>query len=285
VSGCSFAHGLSTALVVDLGATSVEITPVESGYPVMMGFKRSVVAGDFLDQTLEGCMRHITTPPVAIPPTPRVESFGRLSHAGVRRVRERLVDAREIPLTEAGTFDFRARLLTPSDEKVRVGSTESVVSGSWRGVLGDVLFSSDLLAPLAVVADAATAGRPGAFGSIPPDHLPTYPLGHQPLHDLVAGSLVSCDEGTRAGVGDAVLLTGGLSCTPHLADRLNWELERLDIMATGIHAHLLPVPAAETSTSPWIGGSILASAGTLPDLFVTVDEWRRDPAVLHVRCP
>lgn len=283
---CSFAHGLSSALVVDIGASKTSVTPVENGFQVMMGHRRSGVAGDFLDTiaaaNVPGCApaRAATASsasgadgsgpewldPLAPHTAAQRQAAERMALDAARRVREQLGSCGAPPLTEQGTFDTERPVAAPKAGLTEGGGT---VPGSVRLGMGQELL---------VASEAAAAGALA---------VPKRPPGSSPLADLVVSSLVGLDDAVRTACGEAVLLTGGAACTAHCADRLSFELERLGAAAAvGVSFYLLPVPLDETFTSPWMGGSIVASAGTLPDLFLTAAEWKASGKdELHTRCP
>lgn len=284
----SFAHGLTSALVVDVGASKTSVTPVENGFQVMMGHKRSGVAGDFLDSVAAALVpglaprragRAAASPewldPLAAHTAAQREALERQRHDAARSLREALGSCGAPALTPEGSFDMEAAVTTPGAATTEDGGT---VPGEARLAMGQPL----LMAP------GPSGTGPGAEGATDLSRLlPARPAGSSALAELVVSSLAGLDDATRSACGEAVLLTGGAACTAHCADRLGLELERLGgSAALGVSLYLLPVPLEETVLSPWMGGSIVASAGTLPDLFVSADEWAKlGREELHRRCP
>lgn len=270
----SFAHGFVSGLVIDIGATACRVTPVESGYPLVMAHRQSTAAGDFMDLATHIITRPSTEEPSASAVDPgsllASDASAREKLARARSLREAAADCCQPVLAGDGTFDLRKPPLAP--KPVVVGPHR--MSGEARARLGDVLFRDD--GP-DLPADAAADVGGSKFPALPPGAA-TIPM-------MVAASLFACEESARSACGEAVLLTGGVSRTAHCADRLSWELAQPDALAAGLAVHLLPVPLSEVTHSPWMGGSIMASAGTLPDLFIGAKEWdSEDTSKLLARC-
>lgn len=93
-------------------------------------------------------------------------------------------------------------------------------------------------------------------------------------------SLMACDDSAREACAAATLVLGGVSSSTGLVDALTERLQRSDgsgsALPIGVEAHLLPVPTDETRSSAWIGGSILACMGTMPDLWLTRRQWAEE---------
>jgi actin-related protein len=124
----------------------------------------------------------------------------------------------------------------------------------------------------------------------PPEQLyatPSAPTAHplnelRGLADLVHDSVFAVDSDHRAVLLQNIVLVGGGSTIPGLADRLNHELS-LKIPGSKLKIHA-PGNSIERRHSVWLGGSILASLGTFHQLWVGAEEWKEHgPAILAQR--
>jgi actin-related protein 4 len=98
------------------------------------------------------------------------------------------------------------------------------------------------------------------------------------VHD----SVFAVDSDHRAVLLQNIVLVGGGSTIPGLADRLNHELS-LKIPGSKLKIHA-PGNSIERRHSVWLGGSILASLGTFHQLWVGAEEWKEHgPAILAQR--
>ena len=270
----SFAHGFVSGLVIDIGASGCRVTPVEAGYPLVMAHRQSTVAGDFMDLATSVITRSFVGKASTCPVDPAsllaTDASARALLDSARSLREAAADCCQPLLAGDGTFDLAKPPLVP--KPVVVGPHR--LSGEARARLGDVLFREDAPdTPASTAADESSS------------EFPALPPGAATIPMMVAASLFACEESARRACGEAVLLTGGVSRTGHCADRLSWELAQPDALAAGLAVHLLPVPLSEVTHSPWMGGSIIASAGTLPDLFISAKEWDSgDASKLLARC-
>ncbi|MHA1733689.1 MAG: actin family protein [Promethearchaeota archaeon] len=83
----------------------------------------------------------------------------------------------------------------------------------------------------------------------------------EPLPDLVLKSLQSWDRTTRAEIFDKIVLCGGCSTIPGLAERLEAEMKKRLPPNTGVK--VLAVSGRENIE--WIGASVLVAKGLPPD--------------------
>jgi actin-like protein 6B len=96
------------------------------------------------------------------------------------------------------------------------------------------------------------------------------PAGAPSLASLVVSSAMGCDPEVRRALMASIVLTGGLSATPGLPERLVRELE--GAAPPGTEARVAAAAPEERGFGPWLGGSILASLGTHSDLYFTKAE-------------
>lgn len=101
------------------------------------------------------------------------------------------------------------------------------------------------------------------------------------VHDTTYGSIMKCDIDTRSVFYNNVILSGGTTMFPGLADRMHREMSGLTPASMSVK--LIAPP--ERKYSVWIGGSILASLSTFQQLWVTRSEYEEHgPTMIHNKC-
>jgi len=101
------------------------------------------------------------------------------------------------------------------------------------------------------------------------------------VHTLTYQSIMKCDVDIRRDLYSNIVLSGGTTMYPGIADRMKKELEALapSTMAVKI------VAPPERKYSVWIGGSILASLSTFEEMWITKAEYDESgPAIVHRKC-
>ncbi len=92
------------------------------------------------------------------------------------------------------------------------------------------------------------------------------------LADMVQESIMACEPETRRDLLTNVTMTGGVSATEGISDRLFKELvARGDTL--GSRPKMAAASSQERTVGPWLGGSILASLGTFPDIWFSRAEY------------
>ena len=96
------------------------------------------------------------------------------------------------------------------------------------------------------------------------------------LHAAIVTSVTRCDPELRRDLLANVVLTGGGSALAGLPERLARELNGASMGAAlhGARARVVQAAPSERAIGPWLGGSILASLGTFPDLWFSEAEYR-----------
>uniref|UniRef100_T1J8A7 Actin n=1 Tax=Strigamia maritima TaxID=126957 RepID=T1J8A7_STRMM len=106
-------------------------------------------------------------------------------------------------------------------------------------------------------------------------------LEYPGLHEIVFDSIMKCEIDIRKDLFCNVVLSGGNTVFPGLAERLQTELSKL---------RCRPIPSRivfppERKYSVWIGGSILASLATFQPMWVTRQEYMEfGSAIVHRKC-
>ncbi|KAG9104041.1 NuA4 histone acetyltransferase subunit [Ceratobasidium sp. 370] len=278
----AFAAGKGTALVIDIGKSVASVVPVSDGFVLRKGIAQSPLPP--LAQTTaftilssgnpnNGRPGAALTPhqliaskkPVDLnaPPnfTPRLDrqkgtTATWLSWAENREVEEWSNGC--VGVLDQGWNDQHAAMRPARHYEFPTGFNS--VFSSERFVPGEVYFSHHHL------------------GQSAPQLPPTLPM-------LISACLNATEPDLRPALLNNVVLTGGNSLIPGMADRINNELMRL---AGGIHSKLkihAPGNPAERRFAPWLGGSILASLGTFHQLWISREEWKEHgPNIVAQRC-
>jgi len=99
------------------------------------------------------------------------------------------------------------------------------------------------------------------------------------VHEIVYDSIMKCDIDIRRDLWGNVILSGGTTMFPGIADRMNKELVSLASSKVKVAA------TPERKYSVWIGGSILASLGTFQNLRCSKEEYdEAGPSIIHRKC-
>lgn len=108
-------------------------------------------------------------------------------------------------------------------------------------------------------------------------------LGHEfkGIHEQIHTSVYKCDIDLRRELYSNVVLSGGTTMFPGLAERLSSEIQGLTNAGTKVKVVAQP----ERKYAVWIGGSILASLSTFQALWITRHEYDEfGPAIVHRKC-
>lgn len=265
----SFAAGKPSALVVDLGASSISITPVHDGLILKKGVMRSPLAGNFISDQLR-LLFSTSQPPIPLTPHYLVTSKTPVDAGSPSQA-----TYRSFPPNAAPHDSFR-RL---QEERVLTEFKESVVQ-VWPGP-GKLAGQSPQGAPNEEVAKLQP-GRPfempdgwnqifgveryraaeGIFdiSAVLSDVANPAPQASMTLPAIIQQSLSQVDVDIRPHLLGNIVVTGGTSLLQGFTDRLNYEITtafpspRVRLSAPG--------RVEERKFSSWIGGSILASLGT-----------------------
>lgn len=101
------------------------------------------------------------------------------------------------------------------------------------------------------------------------------------IHETVFKSIRRCDMDIRRDMFANVVLSGGTTVIPGMADRLLKELNSLT--PPGVKVRVIALP--ERKYSVWIGGSILASLSTFQQMWITKEEYMESgSSIVHMKC-
>ncbi|KAJ5077053.1 actin [Anaeramoeba ignava] len=101
------------------------------------------------------------------------------------------------------------------------------------------------------------------------------------IHETTYNSIMKCDVDIRKDLYGNVVLSGGSSMFPGIADRLQKEITQLAPPAMEIKI----IASPERKYSVWIGGSILASLSTFQNMWISKEEYEESgPSIVHRKC-
>ncbi|XP_072016018.1 actin, cytoplasmic 2-like [Amphiura filiformis] len=101
------------------------------------------------------------------------------------------------------------------------------------------------------------------------------------IHESVFNSIQKCDIDIRKDLLANVVISGGSSMFPGIADRMNKEMTGL--APSTMKVKIIAPP--ERKYSAWIGGSILASFSTFQQMWISKQEYDESgPSIVHCKC-
>jgi len=101
------------------------------------------------------------------------------------------------------------------------------------------------------------------------------------IHTLTYDSIMKCDVDIRKELYNNVVLSGGTTMFPGIAERLHKELTALAPPTIKVKV----VAPPERKYSVWIGGSILSSLSTFQQMWISKEEYDESgPSIVHRKC-
>ncbi|CAI7735149.1 unnamed protein product, partial [Closterium sp. NIES-53] len=101
------------------------------------------------------------------------------------------------------------------------------------------------------------------------------------IHELCHNSIMKCDEGIRKDLYSNIVLSGGTTLIPGIAERMTKEVTQL-APATN---YIKVVAPPERKNSAWIGGSMYASLSTFQQMCITKSDYDEvGPSIVHTKC-
>ena len=101
------------------------------------------------------------------------------------------------------------------------------------------------------------------------------------IHATSYNSIMKCDNDIHKDLYANIILSGGNTMFPGIADRMQKEITALAPPTMKIKIITTP----ERKYSTWIGGSILASLSTFQQMWITKQEYDESgPAIVHCKC-
>jgi len=101
------------------------------------------------------------------------------------------------------------------------------------------------------------------------------------IHSLTYESIMKCDVDIRKELYGNIVLSGGTTMYPGIAERLHKEMTALAPAAIKVKV----VAPPERKYSVWIGGSILSSLSTFQQMWISKEEYDESgPSIVHRNC-
>jgi actin-related protein len=101
------------------------------------------------------------------------------------------------------------------------------------------------------------------------------------IHDCTFQTIMKCDVDIRKDLYANIVLSGGTTMFPGIAERMTKELTALAPSTMKIKV----VAPPERKYSVWIGGSILASLSTFQQMWISKAEYDESgPSIVHRKC-
>lgn len=101
------------------------------------------------------------------------------------------------------------------------------------------------------------------------------------IHETCYNSIMKCDVDIRKDLYSNIVLSGGTTMFPGIADRMQKEISSLAPPTMKIKIIAPP----ERKYSVWIGGSILASLSTFQQMWISKQEYDESgPSIVHRKC-
>uniref|UniRef100_A0A7S0R612 Actin-related protein 4 n=1 Tax=Chlamydomonas leiostraca TaxID=1034604 RepID=A0A7S0R612_9CHLO len=280
----AFATARQTGLVVDAGYRGTTVAAVHDGYVLQKSVCKLPVGGQLLNTLMQKALEgrgfsfkpryqikrverlpgEFSVETLQLPnTTPSFHNFQ--VEALVADVREALAKVNDVPYDEAA----HAQLPTVQYE---LPDGQEILVGADRLKVPEVYFQPGLLS---------------SFPNLPAESIPRRADGSQlsRLQDVVVESINKCDVDVRKDLYQGVILTGGVSGTTGLRDRLERELAERGPNAARIKV-TMPANPIERRFSVWIGGSILSSLGSFQQMWMSKKEYEEHGAgLIHRKAP
>ena len=228
-----YASGRTTGVVLDVGEGETHCIPVYEGYALPHSIIRSDVAGIDVTRRLQLLLRKSG---VTFSTTAELdfcsmmkEEVCYLLNVPSRYESDYIVDG-----MATGTID------TVAKAQYQLPDGQVIDLSNERHRSTEVLF------------------RPFLFGS-----------EERPIHDVLLTSILQSDMDLRSTLFSNIILSGGSTLLPGLADRLLYEVRSRAPERTRIRISAPP----ERRESSWVGGSILASLTTFKNMWVGRSEY------------
>jgi len=104
---------------------------------------------------------------------------------------------------------------------------------------------------------------------------------HAGIHMTTYQSIMKCDIDIRKDLFSNIVMSGGSTMYPGIADRMNKEM--VSLAPPTMKVKVIAPP--ERKYSVWIGGSILASLSTFQNMWISKQEYDESgPAIVHRKC-
>lgn len=291
----AFAAGRASALVIEVGASNVSVTPVHDGVVLKRGIQHSQLAGEYISCQIRAAFKVNTPHPINLVPHYLIASRQPVEVGKPANVQYRNLSPEQSPHASYRRF---------MEEREILHFKESVVQ-TWPGPTGLLTMGPNNV-PTEELA-RSTPSRPYEFPdgynqlfsaeryrvieslfdarAALPDQDEIYPLptASQTIPELVRASLSAIDAEFAPLLLQNVVLSGATTLTPGFTERLTSELMG---MFPAVRVHVAAASNTnERKYAAWIGGSIVASLGTFHQMWISKKEYEEHgPGIVEKRC-
>ena len=291
----AFAAGKSSALVIDIGASTMSITPVHDGMVLKKGVTRSNLAGNFISLQVRNALASNQPQPIVITPHYLLNSKQPVD-AGqpANAVYKTFAPNFKPPQQSFRRYQEERTLLEFKELVVQVWTGPTPLVGQEevaRSQMGkpfefpdgyNQLFTSDRFKVAESIFDHRAYIPPPSASSDDAILFPA-PGAESTILALIKQSLNQVDVDIRPHLLGNVVCTGGSSLIPGLTQRLNTELDRM-FPSTRVRLQASG-NVVERKFGSWIGGSIMASLGTFHQMWISKKEYEEHgPSIVEKRC-
>lgn len=286
----AFAAGKASALVVDVGATSISVTPVHDGLIMKKGIQRSPLAGNWLSSQLRSLFQN-SEPQIDLTPHFMIASktpvdAGAPAQATYRKFETPPSQTYRVLQEERVLTEFKESVVQvwPGPGRLSSGTTTGTTNEDFaKSQPGRVFEMPDGANQLWGVERFKVAeGMWDEKAALPSSSEPA-PTKAQTIPEMIKTAVNSVDMDLRVNLLQNIVVTGGTTLLNGFNDRLVSEVQaafpgaRIRIQAPGL--------TAERKFGSWIGGSILGSLGTFHQMWISKKEYEEFGAsILERRC-
>jgi actin beta/gamma 1 len=101
------------------------------------------------------------------------------------------------------------------------------------------------------------------------------------IHETIYNTIMKCDIDIRKNLFANIVLSGGTTMFPGIADRMQNEIAELAPSKTKIRV----VAPPERNYSAWLGGSLIASMAEFQSMWISKQEYAESgPSIVHEKC-
>jgi actin-related protein 4 len=274
----AFAAGKASALVVDVGATSISVTPIHDGLILKKGVQRSPLAGNWLSSQIR-TLFETSDPKVDLVPHYMLASktpvdAGAPAQATYRNFETAPSSSYRAFQEERVLTEFKESVVQvwPGPGRLHSGTGQGATNEDFaRSQPGRVFEMPDGANQLWGVERFKVAegmwDEKAALASTSDGPITKA----QTIPEMVKAAIGSVDMDLRVNLLQNIVVTGGTTLLNGFSDRLQNELlaaypgARIRLQAPGL--------TAERKFGSWIGGSILGSLGTFHQMWISRKEY------------